>query len=111
MFHYGLCPLGLCPQVSNGISPSTGSGNSPAVFYDLYRHTFLKDCGSHDKKTPPPWGWSVSPIQRPGMVEKGSFQGIWCWSETAHFRAFRGLAPEGGLFQLRSMSLSFRRGT
>ena len=76
---------------------------------DLYRHTFLKDCGSHDKKTPAQ-GMEREPDPAPGdgregvssghlgMVEKGSVQGIW------------GVGPWGGLFQLRSMVISFRGG-
>ena len=39
----------------------------------------------------------MSPIQRQVLVEKGSFQGIWCWSKMGHFRAFGGLAY-GGVF-------------
>ena len=75
---------------------------------DLYRHTFLKDCGSHDKKTPAQ-GMEREPDPAPGdgregvssghlgMVEKGSVQGIWGWSKRGHFRAFGGLA-HGGVF-------------
>ena len=45
--------------------------------------------------------------QRPGLVEKRPFQGLWCWSNSGHF----GVGPWGGVFQLRSMVISFRGGT
>ena len=91
MFHYGLCPLGLCPQVSNGISPSTGSGNSPAAIYALYRH---KKAGGRMIKKHPPGRWIGLTLHPPGMVEKGSCQGLWCWSKMGHL----GLGPWGGSF-------------
>ena len=49
---------------------------------DLYRHTFLKDCGSHDKKTPAR-GMEREPDPAPGG-----------WSRRGHFRAF-GAGREG----------------
>ena len=106
-----------CPQFSNGLSTifkrfisKHREWFSPAVSLELYRHVFLKDCGSHDKKTPAR-GMARQPAPAPGagrqgvisghlvLVENGAFQGIW------------GVGPWGGLFQLRSMIISFRGGT
>ena len=87
-----------CPQVEMGLSPKTGSASRPAALYDLYRHTFLKDCGSHDKKTPAR-GMEREPDPAPGDGREGVISG--------HL----GVGPWGGLFQLRSMVISFRGGT
>ena len=86
-----------CPKVSNGISPSTGSGRNPAVFYDLYRHTFLKDCGSHDKKTPAR-GMDREPDPAPGDGRKWAISGHLVLVENGSFHDHLGGWPMGGVF-------------
>ena len=92
-----------CPKVSNGISPSAGSGRNPAVFYDLYRHTFLKDCGSHDKKTPA-WGMEREPDPAPGAGRKGVISGHLVLVENGSFWAILGLGPWRGSFSATEYS-------
>ena len=104
------CVHMLCPKVSNGISPSAGSGRNPAVFYDLYRHTFLKDCGSHDKKTPAR-GMDREPDPAPGDGRKWAISGHLVLVENGSFHDHLGVGPWGGLFQLRRMVISFRTPT
>ena len=58
-------------------------------------------------KKHPPGRWIGLTLHPPGMVEKGSCQGLWCWSKMGHL----GVGPWGGLFQLRRMVISFRTPT
>ena len=99
-----------CPKFSNGLFLSTGSGRNPAVVLDLYRHTFLKDCGSHDKKTPAR-GMDREPDPAPGDGRKWAISGHLVLVENGSFHDHLGVGPWGGLFQLRRMVISFRTPT
>ena len=83
-------PLALLPWEPGG-EPWKSSCDMPAGTFDtdlleVLWETLNGGLGASIKRTP-------------GVIEMG------------HFRAFRGLAHGGGVFQLRSMVISFRGGT
>ena len=57
-----------CPQPSNGIFPETGSANSSAAVFDLYRHTFW--C-SRDHPAPDRPGYQSTKGRSPGPRPSG----------------------------------------
>ena len=86
-------PNGPVRNFQIDILQSAGSGRNPAVFYDLYRHTFLKDCGSHDKKTPAR-ALDRAHAPSPGDGRKGVMSGPLVLVENGPFRGW----PMGGVF-------------
>ena len=86
-------PNGPVRNFQIDILQSAGSGRNPAVFYDLYRHTFLKDCGSHDKKTPAR-ALDRAHAPSPGDGRKGVMSGPLVLVENGPFRGW----PMGGSF-------------
>ena len=88
--------VSTCPvhKFQIGILQRTGSGRNPAVFYDLYRHTFL--CGDSKSCLSERAGWSVpaAPGDGRGDGRKWAISGHLVLVENGPFRGW----PMGGSF-------------